>query len=216
MSESASNEVTAISLLKEQVAGLQHQLQKAMGERDEYRDAMETIGTERDELATAAKTPDSKDQRIKELEGSIRTGKHRDTFAALAKKAGIRDEALGDIFDRMRSHPAEFGLDPALFDADAPEAAKYEAALVKAKETRGYAFNPAEDGEPAPVPGSPTWPGNFQPSRTPAPAGTGRGGRNSGADGTIVTAEMRADPSFMLNPANREVIMSAAKEGRFR
>ena len=48
------------------------------------------------------------------------------------------------------------------------------------------------------------------------PAGGGRSNRNQGGDGTIVTADMRADPKFMLNPRNKELIMAAAKEGRFR
>ena len=51
----------------------------------------------------------------------------------------------------------------------------------------------------------------------PEPAGGGRSTeRNKGGDGTIVTAEMRADPKFMLDPRNREIITAAAKEGRFR
>ena len=40
--------------------------------------------------------------------------------------------------------------------------------------------------------------------------------RNQGADGTIVTQEMRADPKFMLDPKNREIIRDAAIGGRFR
>ena len=48
------------------------------------------------------------------------------------------------------------------------------------------------------------------------PAGGGRASRNQGADGTIVTQEMRADPKFMLDPKNREIIRDAAIGGRFR
>ena len=48
------------------------------------------------------------------------------------------------------------------------------------------------------------------------PAGGGRASRNQGADGTIVTQEMRADPKFMLDPKNRELIRDAAIGGRFR
>src|SRR5208283_4857833 len=44
----------------------------------------------------------------------------------------------------------------------------------------------------------------------------GRSDRNKGADGTIVTAEMRADPKFMLDPKNKQLIADAAREGRFR
>ena len=47
-------------------------------------------------------------------------------------------------------------------------------------------------------------------------AGGGRANRNQGADGTIVTQEMRADPKFMLDPKNREIIRDAAIGGRFR
>ena len=48
------------------------------------------------------------------------------------------------------------------------------------------------------------------------PAGGGRASRNQGADGTIVTQEMRADPKFMLDPKNSELIRDAALGGRFR
>ena len=48
------------------------------------------------------------------------------------------------------------------------------------------------------------------------PAGGGRSARNEGGDGTIITQEMRADPKFMLDPGNREIIAHAAKEHRFR
>src|SRR5208282_747654 len=45
----------------------------------------------------------------------------------------------------------------------------------------------------------------------PITPGGGRSSeRNKGADGTIVTQEMRADPKFMLDPKNRELIRDAA------
>lgn len=209
---------TAIALLKEHIAGLQHQLEVANRERDEFRDALEVVGDERDELSQQIAAPDAQANRIKELEGQIRTGKHRDTFAALAKKTGVREEALADLFDTMRAKAAEFDLDPKHFEADSPDAKVYEAALAKARESRPYAFTPddapAGDGDKS---GS-AWPDSarFRANQTPPVVGSGRGPRNNGSDGTIITPEMRADPTFMLNPANRETIALAAREHRIR
>ena len=209
-------EDVAIQLLKEQVAGLQHANQKLTQERDEFRDALEVIGAERDDLSAKVATPDDKDKRISELQGQIRLGRHRDAFSKLAKGA-VKDEAVADLFDLMRAKAAEFGIDPKHFDADEPDAKAYEAALTKARESRPYAFIPSEK-EASGLPERPTWPesSSFRPNQTPPVVGSGRGERNVGTDGTIITPEMRADPSFMLNPANRDVIVSAAKEGRFR
>jgi len=206
---------TAVALLKEQVAGLTHRLEKLQAENAEFRDALEVIGDERDELAQAAVTEDAKDARIKELEGTLRLGKHRETFSSLAKKAGIKEEALGDLFDLIRSKPGEFGADGKLFDADDADAKAYEAILSKARESRGYAFNPVEDVA-APTPGQPRWDdGRFKPNQTPDPVGAGKGdghaGRGLGFIARDQLAAYLADPAFALDPANREVIKNSIK-----
>lgn len=212
-----SSESTAVELLKEQIVQLRAENQALASERDEFRDALQTIGDERDELSQQIASPDAQANRIKELEGVIRTGKHRDAFRGLASKS-VREEALADLFDLMRSKPGEFGLDPKDFDADEPDAKRYEAALAKARETRGYAFIPDAEQAAGGEPSGPTWPDSsrFKPTQTPPVVGGGRGSSNRGQDATIITAEQRMDPAFMLNPRNQEAIYLAAREGRIR
>lgn len=206
---------TAVALLKEQVAGLTHRLEAVTSERDQYRDAYAQLDEEHTELQAASVTPDAKDSRIKELEATIRTGKHRDTFAQLAKKAGIKDEALADLFDLIKAKPGEFGADGKLFDADDADAKAYEAILAKARETRGYAFNPAEEGQGGDGNVTqPRWPdGRFQANATPPVVGSGRGEQHGGRGlGFIPKDQIAArlsDPAFALDPANRDVIMAS-------
>jgi hypothetical protein len=137
--------------------------------------------------------PDAKDKKIAELQGSIRTGKHKARFAELAKEAGAPDSAIADLYE-LSKHKAE---------TDEPDDEVLKGLVETAKTERAYVFTSSTtttDTKPAPK----------------VPPGQGRGGANNGGDGTIITAEQRADPKFMLNPANREVIQAAAKEGRFR
>lgn len=206
----ADDSNTAIAILREQIAGLQQRNERLEEELAESNEALVTIGAERDDLQSKIQTPDALQGRVKELEGTIRTGKHRSAFAELAKKAGVREDAASDLFSLLKGDPKAFGLDPAHFDADEPDAKGYESALSKARETRGYAFaDPADAGGKGRDDK-----GRFTPNQTPPVPGSGRGGRNDGADGTFLTAAHFADPMFMLDPANAESISLAAKEGR--
>lgn len=206
------DELTANEIVRAELERLTKENRELAAERDEYRDAYRQLDEEHTELKAATVAPDAKDARIKELEGLIRTGKHRDTFAQLAKKAGIKEEALSDLFDLIRSKPGEFGAEAKLFDADEADAKAYEAILAKARETRGYAFNPAEEGQQQPE--QQRWPdGRFKPNQTPPVAGQGRGEGHGGKGLGFIPKEQLAarlsDPAFALDPANRDVIMAS-------
>ncbi len=87
--------------------------------------------------------------------------------------------------------------------AFSPEVTPEEQAATDANARRAVAWSGAKYG--------------IVPGQTPEPAGAGRSARNSGGDGTLITAEMRrSDPKFMLDKRNAQLILDAASEGRFR
>ena len=198
------DDVTALSILQGQVTSLTAQLQTLTSERDEYRDALTEVSTERDSLRTA---PDAA-HRIAELEASIRDRTHFDKFAELAKAAKAKDAALKHLW-QVSGYKAE---------ADDIDEKALQGLVARLKTEADYAFDPEDE---------PRYQGRQRDladqvrhrstgSTSRSPAGGGRSIRNQGGDGTIVTQEMRADPKFMLDPKNRELITAAAKEGRFR
>jgi FtsZ-binding cell division protein ZapB len=209
----ASDDLTAIDVLRAEIARLQADNSALSSELSQHRDALEVIGNERDDLAKQMQTPNDLQSRIRDLEGQIRTGRHRDVFAKLAK-GKVDDSAIGDLFDMIRAKPDQFGAQAGLFDQDQADEKAYEAILAKAKERAGYAFlRESQEQEQAAARQTPN---GFRFNQTPTPAGTGRADRNNGANGTIITADHRADPKFMLDPRNREVLALAAAEGRIR
>lgn len=151
------------------------------------------------ELEKSAGKPSEKDQRIAELEGTIRVGKHRDRFRALAKKAGMNEGAIDDVFDLS-------GFKPEKDDVDDVALGKL---IEAARTSRGYAFGKAGDPPPKGADGNP-----LDTSRQPA--GQDRGGRNDGSDATVVTRADLANPKKMLDPNFRKAAAQAAKEGRLQ
>ena len=208
-----ANETTALDILQHQVESLTTQLEKITGERDEYRDSLKTISVERDGLKAQVSDPDAQASRISELEASIRDRNHFDKFAELAKGAKAKDKALKQLWRDAKDR----GYKPESDDVDEKA---LQTAVAQLKTEVDYAFDPetADTTKAAQEAARVT-------SRTKygldvgsggETAGGGRQERNKGADGTIVTQEMRADPKFMLDPRNREIIRDAALGGRFR
>ena len=211
-SPAMASETTALDILQRQVESLTTQLEKITGERDEFRDAIKTIATERDDLQARVAEPDAQAARIAELEASIRDRTHFDKFAELAKGAKAKDKALKQLWRDAKDR----GYKPESDDVDEKA---LQAAVASLKAEVDYAFDP-EDASTTQVakdaarPTSRTKYGLEMRGETPA--GGGRQERNVGHDGTIVTQEMRADPKFMLDPRNKEIIRDAALGGRFR
>ena len=208
-----ATETTALDILQHQVESLTIQLEKITGERDEFRDALKTISGERDDLQARVATPDAQAARIAELEASIRDRNHFDKFAELAKGAKAKDKALRQLWRDAKDR----GYKPESDDVD-DHALQAVVASLKAEVDYAFDPEPTETSKAAQEAARVT-------SRTKygldigsasEPAGGGRNERNKGADGTIVTQEMRADPKFMLDPRNREIIRDAAIGGRFR
>ena len=203
-----SAETTALTVLERQVKELTGQLQTLTSERDEYRDALTETATERDSLRGLPEHT----ARIAELEASIRDRNHFDKFAELAAAAKAKSKALRQLWRDAKDRGYEA-------DDDAVDEKALQAIVAKLKTEVDYAFDVDVDGtttaaREAARPTSRTKYGLEM--RGEEPAGGGRQERNKGADGTIVTQEMRADPKFMLDPKNREMIRDAALGGRFR
>ncbi len=203
-----ASETTALDILQRQVEGLTSQLQKLTSERDEYRVALSEISEERDTLKTKVASPDAQAARIAELEMAIRDRHHFDKFAELAKGAKAKEAALKHLW-QVSGYKAEVD------DVDDKALGKL---VERLRQEADYAFEPDDPDQNASS--SPREAvrarSGLEFRNTPEPVGCGRSGRNQGGDGTIITAEMRADPRFMLDPRNKELIAAAAKEGRFR
>jgi len=204
-------ETTALTVLERQVETLTAQLQTLTSERDEYRDALTEVSSERDTLKTAPEAS----ARIAELEGTIRDRNHFDKFAELAASAKAKAKALRQLWRDAKDRGYQAQGDEA--DENA-----LQAVVARLKSEVDYAFDVdeskssmnAQEASAAVRTTSRTKYGLEM--RGEEPAGGGRNERNKGADGTIITQEMRADPKFMLDPKNKEIIRDAAIGGRFR
>lgn len=204
-----SSETTALDVLERQVQALTKQLQTLTSERDEYRDALTEVSTERDSLKGS---PDAA-TRIAELEASIRDRNHFDKFAELASASKAKAKALKQLWRDAKDRGYEA-------DGDDADEKALQAVVTRLKTEVDYAFDPDDTSntkaaqEAARVTSRTKYGLDVDGPITP---GGGRSAdRNKGADGTIVTQEMRADPKFMLDPKNREMIRDAALGGRFR
>ncbi len=203
----ASGEEQALKILERQVESLTAQLQTLTSERDEYRDALAEISTDRDALKSQIGNPDEIAAELAQVKQQVRDRNHFDRFAEIAKGDHAKEAALKHLW-KISDYKAE---------ADEPDEAALKGIVKKLRAEADYAFDPK-------VADTTTAKAVRENSRTKyglemkgeEPSGGGRAERNKGADGTIVTAEMRADPKFMLDPRNREIIRDAALGGRFR
>src|SRR5208283_3724957 len=93
MSEETGNQ-SALRILQGQVESLTSQLQTLTSERDEYRDALSEVASERDTLKTA---PDAA-SRIAELEASIRDRDHFAEFSRMALDSKAKSKALRQLW----------------------------------------------------------------------------------------------------------------------
>lgn len=203
-------DTTALNILKEQVTHLTAELRTLTSERDEARGSLSEVITERDTLQAQIASPDAMAQELAQLKSQIRDRAHKDVFTKLAKDAKAKEAAIDHLwkvsgYTSEDETPDEKALGKILadlkvnadycFDATEPPnmAAAREAARVTSRTKYGLEIR----------------------DEVITPGG-GRSERNKGGDGTIITAEMRNDPKFMLDPSNREMISLAAKEHRFR
>lgn len=161
-----------------------------------------TLTTENGQLKAQVLTPDAKDKKIAELTGTIRSGKAKSVFSRLAKEAGAPEAAIEDLYT-LSGHKAE---------TDEPDEEAMKTLVADLKTKKPYAFAGQGDAGQGDAGGS----GQGQGNPPPPPPGRDRGNSNSGGDGTILTREQLADPKFMLDKSNQELIQRAAREKRIR
>jgi hypothetical protein len=168
-------------------------------QRSKFRAVAKNLTTERDQLQAevtklkaevleAAKTGGA--ARIAELEGKLRDQSHRGKFNELAKAAGVKPNALDDLWERS-GYKAE---------GDLPDEAKIAAAIAKQKTDRDYLFNPATEaaegleGQEGP---------DTPPEPKPGP-GRGQGGtkRADGGQFAATDAQLR-DPAWCFANAGK-------------
>lgn len=145
--------------------------------------------------------------RVAELEGQLRTLKHRSAFDRAAKLAGVKEEDLDDLFS-LSGYRAE---------GEEPDAKTIGRLIddAKAHPSRKRYFAEAEgEGQ---AEGAAEGQGDAKPAQAPArkepPPDAGRGKRGDGKGTVYLTREQLADPKFMLDPRNRDLIKGAKVKG---
>lgn len=127
--------------------------------------------------------------RVKELEGQLRTLKHRALFDRLARERGASADVLDDLF-ALSGYKAE-GDEP-----DEADIGKLlDAAAAHPSRSRFFAEWDGEEGDDQ---------GGAKEPPAPAPD-AGRGRRNGGEGTVYITRDQLADPKFMLDPRNAEL-----------
>lgn len=200
---------SALSVLKNQATHLSNELAKMTSDRDKHQAARTALDAKLAALETATSGHAKNAARVTELEGELRTVRHHGAFAKAAKAAGVREDAIDDLFTLSGYKAEKDVVDPTAFDT----------ILTTAREARAYAFNPeAEETTETDTAqtDSAAHAVTDKPVLRAVPA-PGRGGTVKAKEqGAIITAAQMADPKFALNPANRERIAEAAKNHRLR
>lgn len=206
--EPMSQEPSALAILQEQIKNLTTQVTEL---RELNTEAYKSIDERDVRIATLESKPEAT-ARIAELEARERDRNHYDKFAELARGAKAKAKAIKQLWRDAKDR----GYQP---DSDDIDEKALQTALARLQTEVDYAFDvePADTTKAAQDAARTTSRTKYGlEMRGEEPAGGGRQDRNKGADGTIITQEMRADPKFMLDPRNREIIRDAALGGRFR
>jgi len=196
MATSTSDAQSAIDILKADNERLNGEIAKLTSARDKHKSDHDIAAKELAELRKQQGDPEAHKKRADELEHKLRVLSHQREFDRIAKAAGAKEKALDALWKISAYEPAKDEI-----DADA-----LEKLVTSLKETADYAFEaPAAGGQTTPPP----------PATKPVP-GAGRGGAHQPSQsGITLTRAQMADPKFMLDPANKEVIQEAAKAHRF-
>ncbi len=196
MPPSTSDTQTAIDILKaenERLTGLTSTL---TSERDKWKGDHDTTAKERDQLKAQVGNPDEHRKRADELEHRLRVVTHKAEFSKIAEDAGVHRDMIDDLFDLSGYKPSKDEVDPKAF---------HDLVSEMKKSRPRYFADPAA----AAAAGQQT----TQAARTVPGSGRGASHDPSNAGITLTRAQM-ADPKFMLDKRNKEMIQSAVREGR--
>lgn len=203
MATQTSDAQSAIDVLRGENERLSKELTAVTSQRDKALANHEASTKELAEFKKTVGDPEASKAKVAELEGKLRTVTHKAEFAKLAKAAGAHEDAIDDLYQLSGYTAAKDEID-----------AKALGSLVEdLKGKKAYAFAPpAEEGTGRTVDAAAT-PATPQLKAIP---GGGRGqGHNPGNTGIKLTRAQLADPKFMLDPRNKELIADAAKNKRF-
>jgi hypothetical protein len=179
--------------------------------RDKWKNAASVMTTERDaarkrakdledELAALKASPHAK--QIADLKQQLRDVRHGQVIKDLATERKVKPEAMEDLI-KLMDYKAEL---------DEPDPEALAALIDEQRKARPYLFGEAGTSNPGPTPGDTEAP--IVPGKKPVP-GAGRGAaHDTTRSGVILTKAQRMDPKFMLDPKNKDLIASAAKEHR--
>jgi hypothetical protein len=198
MPPGTSDTQTAIDILKAENERLTGMVSTLTSERDKFKGDHDSAAKERDQLRTQVGNPDEHRKRADELEQKYRMLRHRQEFSRVAEASGVHRDVIDDLFDLSGYQPEKDDVDPKVFSDLLGE--------LKAKKPRYFA-DPADASKAAAQ--------QTTQQQQRHIAGAGRGGSHDPVKaGISVTRAQLADPKFMLNPKNKAIIASAAKEGR--
>jgi len=167
----------------------------------QYGKIISAMEAERDEAIKRAekaeKSYDGDKLRVENetLKQQLRNRTHGDVFRRLAKEAGADERAIDDLYV-LSGYKA---------DKDDIDEAKLKTMVEELKAKKPLHFPaPAVEGEtPA-----------TEPEVRRVPAADRGGSHDKGKSGVRLTEKHLADPMFMLNPKNKDMILAAAKEHR--
>ena len=187
---------TAIDILKvenERLTGLTSTL---TSERDTHKREHESAAKERDQLKAQVGTPDEHRKRADELEHKLRVVNHKAEFSKIAEDAGVHRDMIDDLFALSGYNPSRDEVDPKAFHDLMSE--------MKKSRPKFFADPAAEAAN-----------GQVATQTARQVPGAGRGtSHDATRSGILLTRDQMADPEFMLNPRNKDVIKAAAKEQR--
>ena len=185
-----------VDMLKQSLKDALAELKDSNKERKEFADALTETAAERDAIQAAVGGDQDKltaaEKRAAELEAKIRERAHYDKFAELAKEAKAKPGALKHLWEVSKYEAKD----------DEPDAKALGKMVAELRKSADYAFSPEVTPEEqaatdANARRAVAWSGakyGIVPGQTPEPAGAGRSARNSGGDGTLITAEMALGP----------------------
>jgi hypothetical protein len=194
----ASDTQTAIDILKADNERLNSVVTTLTGERDKYKGDHTAAAKELEQLRSQVGNPDEHRKRADELQQKLRVVTHKAEFSKIAEAAGVHRDVIDDLFQLSGYQPAADDVDPKTLNDLVGE-------LKKAKPR--YFADPAQQGTAATQAAA-------QQTQRPIP-GAGRGASHDPTrTGSQITRAQLADPSFMLNKKNKDVIKDAIKNGR--
>jgi hypothetical protein len=132
-----------------------------------------------------------------DLKQQLRSVNHRDAFRRLASAAKVKPEGIDDLF----------ALSGWKADKDEVDEVEMQKLLEGLRTKKGLFFESSDQdsGDNA---------GEVPPATRRVPAPDRGSTFDRGKSGIRLTEKQLADPKFMLDPRNKELILAAAKEGR--